>query len=258
MNYLRKFLIVFVSGIAILVLPVAPTLAAELDQSFQSGPATDMNIHSRDFVGQTFVPTMPTLNYISLYLGLGEGRHLSSQLIRMSSSAVIATGGQAVPSDWGWRSVIGSATVVPGETYMIKVTAGEGNIYWRSGGNGYPSGIAYTPGADGSKDMWFKTYGTPGSTSAASPSATSSARSRSSDASISPISSSEISPTSSQDKQVFGFLDFSGPIWKSWGFWTLLALGVALIGMIIWFFVDKVKKKREEKKKVETKHKKEL
>lgn len=240
----------FILGFLALVLPVAPALAAELDQSNQAGPATDKNIHSRDFIGQTFIPTMPTLDYIQLYLGLGENRHLSSQLVRMSTGAAVATGGQTISSDWGWRSVIGRATVAPGETYMIKVTATEGNIFWRSGANGYPSGMAYTPGAEASIDMWFKTYGTPGE-AGASPGASISSSSRpgSSSTSISPTSSSDSSATSNKDKKVFGFLDFNGSIWKSWSFWALMALGVAFIGMIIWYFIDRAKKKSKLKGK---------
>jgi hypothetical protein len=329
----------FILGFAVLVLPVVPALAAELDQSFQGGPATDMNIHTRDFVGQTFIPTMPTLNWISAYLVSFETpRVVHAELIRASSGATIATGNQTISSSWGWRSIIGTATLVPGETYMLKLTASDGDIYWRSGTNGYASGIAYTPGADSGRDMWFQTYGTPGSSTAPSSSASptaslspgsgraGSAPSQNIDTSIKvptnlkaedvsdkvknepkvkltweasittdidnyriygkkegdtdfslvaetdkdiieytdtkvefdkkytymvrayrngkeSESSNEVTITpKSRTLKNYGFLSFTGPIWQQWYFWALIALGLALIGVIIWFFADRAKK----------------
>ena len=46
-----------------------------------------------------------------------------------------------------------------------------------------------------------------------------------------------------RELKVFGYLSLGGPFWKQWEFWTLVALGAAIIGMIIWYLIDKKKRR---------------
>lgn len=59
-------------------------------------------------------------------------------------------------------------------------------------------------------------------------------------------SSNEVSITPKKESRTltnFGFLGTGGPLWQQWQFWTLVALGLALIGFIVWHIVDRKKRK---------------
>ncbi|MCX6811266.1 MAG: fibronectin type III domain-containing protein [Candidatus Berkelbacteria bacterium] len=62
-------------------------------------------------------------------------------------------------------------------------------------------------------------------------------------------SSNEVTITPKKESRtlkVFGQLSFAGPIWKQWYFWSLVALGLALIGFIVWYIIDRKKRKAAE------------
>lgn len=46
----------------------------------------------------------------------------------------------------------------------------------------------------------------------------------------------------------YGFLSFAGPLWKQWSFWTIVALLLAVVSLIIWYLVDRAKRKKAEGK----------
>lgn len=159
---MRKFRLIFALIFALLIalVPTSNALAWELDQSYSSGSIANVNIGPRAFCGQTFVPTLPTLDWIEIYAGQGGDNWLSGELVRVSTGETVATGGTRIADDWAWYSIIGSGTLVPGEAYQIKATTSS-DIYWKVGSNGYASGQAYYPSANPDRDFWFKTYGTP-------------------------------------------------------------------------------------------------
>jgi len=62
-------------------------------------------------------------------------------------------------------------------------------------------------------------------------------------------SSNEVTITPKKESHTlknFGFLSFGGPIWKQWYFWALVALGLALVGCVIWYIVDRKKRQKAE------------
>lgn len=50
-----------------------------------------------------------------------------------------------------------------------------------------------------------------------------------------------------RELKVFGYLSFGGPIWKQWQFWTLVALGLALVGFVLWYVIGRMKAKKSQK-----------
>jgi len=156
---------------SLLIFPLDFALAYQIDQSNESSSVSNINIGSYDEVAQTFIPTMAQLDWIEVYAGNGSGDWLSGKLIRVSTGVTVATGGTRV-SDWSWEPVVGSATLVPGETYKIVVETDYVH-QWKLGTNGYANGVAYlgsgSPMAE--RDFWFRTYGTPSPSPTPSPSA---------------------------------------------------------------------------------------
>jgi hypothetical protein len=62
-------------------------------------------------------------------------------------------------------------------------------------------------------------------------------------------SSNEVTITPKKESRTlknFGFLSFGGPIWQQWYFWALVALGLALVGCVIWYLLDRRKRKKAE------------
>jgi len=334
----KQFLkIIFSFGLllGITLMPLSSALAWELDQSNQSTSVANININPRDFAGQSFVPTMPTLNWVEIYAGDGADNWLSTQLVRVSTGTVVATGGTRIPNDWAWYSIIGEATVEPGETYLLKVSCSN-DIYWKVGQAGYANGDAYYSPPHSDRDFWFKTYGTPGPSPSPTPPPTTSPTSSPSgkigsppseniDYTIKPPTDLKATDETSDDdvkikltweksetEDVDGYrvfskkedeeysmigetspeisnledtsaekdieytymvrayrddaesensnevkitpgqkgikslvpLSFDENLWKSWEFWSLVALGIALIAVIIWFIIDRRKRKK--------------
>lgn len=330
--------------VSLILIPIGSALAYQVDQSNESSSVSNINIASYDEVAQTFIPTMAQLDWIEVYVGNGAGDWLSGKLIRVSTGATVATGGTRV-SDWAWEGVIGSATLVPGETYKIVIETDYAH-QWKLGTNGYANGVAYlgagSPMAD--RDFWFKTYGTPAASPTPLPSTSpttstvpgsgvvGSTPSKNIDTSIKVVSGlkavddsdreknepkvkltweasattnidgyrvySKLDPANdfalvaeinketkeytdgkvefdqdytymvraykgsnesgssneavivlkkeSRDLTVFGFLSFGDSLWQQWYFWALVALGLALIGCVIWYIVDRKKRKKAE------------
>jgi hypothetical protein len=40
----------------------------------------------------------------------------------------------------------------------------------------------------------------------------------------------------------FGFLSDNTPIWKTWYFWTLIALFLAIVGLVVWYIIGRAKR----------------
>jgi hypothetical protein len=62
-------------------------------------------------------------------------------------------------------------------------------------------------------------------------------------------SSNEVTITPKKEShtpKVFGYLSFAGPIWKQWYFWALVAIGLALVGCVVWYIIDRMKRKKAE------------
>jgi len=172
MRKIKTFLALFF--IFALTLSAVPTaLAAQLDASNETGSVSLLTIGSHSKCAQTFKPTLPTLNSISVYLGNGDGS-VTLRLIKVSSGETIYGESKGIGA-WTWYTFTPGAGSVPvntGEDYEINISAGAASTtQWKLGTNGYANGMAYYPDADPATDFYFRTYGTP----AASPSASSSA-----------------------------------------------------------------------------------
>lgn len=337
MNFkgLLKIILSLIFVLGITLTPISSALAWELDQSNQSTAVANININPRDFAGQSFIPTMPTLNWIEIYAGDGGDNWLSTQLVRVSTGTVVATGGTRIANDWAWYSVIGEATVAPGETYLLKASCSN-DIYWKVGQAGYLNGDAYYSPPHSDRDFWFKTYGTPGASPTPTPSPSPSPTSSTPSGEIGAPPSENIDYTikpatdlkaddetsgddvkikltweksetedvdgyrvfSKKDEEEYGMigetsseiaeledtsaekdveytymvrayrddaesedsneikitpgqsikslipLSFDQTLWKSWEFWSLVALGVALIAVIIWYIIDRRKRRK--------------
>ena len=53
-----------------------------------------------------------------------------------------------------------------------------------------------------------------------------------------------VTPQKTEKKLKTFALTGEGPLWKQWPFWTLVALGLALVGFVIWHLIDRRKKKK--------------
>ena len=63
-------------------------------------------------------------------------------------------------------------------------------------------------------------------------------------------SSNEVSITpkkETRELKVFGYLSLGGPLWKQWHFWTLVVLGLAIAGFVIWYVIDRKRAKKSQK-----------
>lgn len=157
-----------------LVVSVTPTaLAAQLDASNETGAVSLLTIGSHSKCAQTFKPTLPTLNSVSVYLGNGDGS-VSLRVIRVSTGDLVYGESKGIGS-WNWYTFTapGGVAVNAGEVYEINISAGAASTtQWKLGTNGYANGMAYYPDADPATDFYFRTYGTSAESPSASPSAT--------------------------------------------------------------------------------------
>lgn len=344
MKKLRVVLIGIVFS-AFLVFPLNSVLASQLDQSNETGVISDININGHGgLCAQTFKPSLPTLNYATVYMNAGNGDSAVIRVVRVADGTTLMSSTKTVFDD-SWYMVSGDpVSVTPGETLKIFVSTTSATMQWRLGANNYANGEAYWPDADPSKDFYFRTYGTPSASPSVSPSASpttsaapgsgvvGSAPSKTTDSSIKPAtdlkaedvsdrekdepkiklvweaskttdidgyrvysrkegdadfalaadinkatleytdakvefdkkytymirankgtkeseSSNEVSITAKKEARElknYGFLSFGGPLWKQWQFWSLVALGLALIGFVIWYIVGRIKRKKAE------------
>lgn len=140
-----------------------------IDQS--NGPGTNSSqIDYYEPCGQEFVPTMPTLIGVELYLYASVNANGNSTItinIRPDSitEIPIATQSYLIPSNyprpgaWVYCEFTTPVSVIPGNTYVLEVDSDTSYHMWYTTGNTYLVGDMIKQGSiDASRDWSFRTY----------------------------------------------------------------------------------------------------
>jgi hypothetical protein len=141
-----------------------------LDQS--NGPGTNSSqIHYSEPCGQEFVPTMPTLIGIEIYLYASVNANGDSTvMINIHPNSItetpIATQSYVIPSNsprpaaWIYLEFANPVSLIPGNTYVLEVQSDTSYHMWYSTGDTYSDGNMIKKGDILSSQDWsFRTYG---------------------------------------------------------------------------------------------------
>jgi len=150
---MRKVLFIFIT-ISVLILFFIPASAfansGVIDQS--NGPGTNSSqIDYCEPCGQEFVPTMPTLIGVELYLSASINAMGNSTItISISQDLItkipLATQSYVIPSNspkpeaWIYFEFTTPMSVIPGNTYVLEVQSDTSYHMWYSTGDTYSNG----------------------------------------------------------------------------------------------------------------------
>ncbi|MCX6811267.1 MAG: hypothetical protein NT039_01035 [Candidatus Berkelbacteria bacterium] len=172
-----KQIIIFCVVSVLILIPAGEALAYQIDQHNDSSPLTPVNIHSFNFLAQTFKPKFPTLNLVTVYLGIGGGQLVTIKLVRDSNGQTILSSQQNINNAYSWVSMPAPGSglaVTPGEVLKIEITTDSRTMCWQVGENLYDRGEAYYGGTPQDSDFYFRVYGTPPPPATSSPGSSSS------------------------------------------------------------------------------------
>lgn len=159
--------------VIIFIVSLVPTSAfansGVLDQS--NGPGTNSSqIDYSEPCGQEFIPTMPTLIGVELYLYSSKNATGNSTItINIHPSSIsetpIATQSYLIPSNfpkpesWVYFEFTSPVVVIPGSTYVLEVDSDTSYHMWYTTDNTYLEGAMIKQGiVDSSRDWSFRTY----------------------------------------------------------------------------------------------------
>jgi hypothetical protein len=170
---MRKVLFIFIS-ISVLMSSFIPTSALAnsgvIDQS--NGPGTNSSqIDYWEPCGQEFVPTMPTLIGVELYLSASVNAMGNSTItisihpdsiteISLSTQSYVIPSNSPKPEVWIYFEFTNPVSVIPGNTYILEVQSDTSYHMWYATGDTYSNGNMIKRGDILTNQDWsFRTYG---------------------------------------------------------------------------------------------------